>query len=107
MDKLIRLEDNLNHSIENNSSNLNQALTSVDGFFSEGTETIEKIDKYIDSMTKSELHVELRGDEVFDDGGYSKTRFNLALKPDATRYYMIGVTSAPSFEKDDSYERGL
>jgi len=106
MDKFARLEDNLNKKIEDNKSNLNKALTSVDGFFSNGTETMEKIDKYLDSMTKSELHVEMRSDEVFDDGGYSKSQFNLALKPDATRYYMLGVTSAPSFKKDDSFARG-
>jgi len=106
MDKLVRLEDNLNNSIEKKDSSLNKALTSVDGFFSDGTETIEKIDKYLDSMTKSELHVEMRSDEVYDDGGYSKSHFNLALKPDATRYYMLGVTSGPSFEYDDAFERG-
>jgi phospholipid/cholesterol/gamma-HCH transport system substrate-binding protein len=106
MDKFTRLEDNLNNKLEDNNSNLNRALTSVDGFFSDGTETMEKIDKYLDSMTKSELHVEMRNDEVYDDGGYSKSQFNLALKPDATRYYMIGLTSAPSFKADDSFERG-
>jgi len=106
MDKFTHLEDNLNKTIENNDSKLNKALSSVDGFFSNGTETMEKIDKYLDSMVKSELHVEMRSDEVYDDGGYSKSQFNLALKPDATRYYMIGVTSAPSFKADDSFDRG-
>jgi phospholipid/cholesterol/gamma-HCH transport system substrate-binding protein len=106
IDKFTRLEDNLNQTIEDNKSKLNRALTSVDGFFADGTETIEKIDKYLDSMTKSELHVEMRSDQVFDDGGYSKSQFNLALKPDATRYYMIGLASGPSFEADDKFERG-
>ena len=106
MDKFTHLEDNLNHTIENNDSSLNRALTSVDGFFSNGTETMEKIDKYLDSMTKSELEIEMRADEVNDDGGYSKTRFNLALKPDATRYYMLGVASAPSFKADSKFSRG-
>jgi phospholipid/cholesterol/gamma-HCH transport system substrate-binding protein len=106
MDKLVRLEDNLNNTIEKKDSSLNKALSSVDGFFSEGTETIEKIDKYLDSMVKSELHVEMRSDEIYDDGGYSKSHFNLALKPDATRYYMLGVTSGPSFEFNDKFERG-
>jgi phospholipid/cholesterol/gamma-HCH transport system substrate-binding protein len=107
MDKFIKLEDNLNNTIEKKDSSLNKALTSVDGFFTEGTETMEKIDKYLDSMVKSELHVELRADEVYDDGGYSKTQFNLALKPDATRHYMIGLTSAPSFKKDEEFSRGF
>jgi phospholipid/cholesterol/gamma-HCH transport system substrate-binding protein len=107
MDKFIKLEDNLNNTIEKKDSTLNKALTSVDGFFTEGTETMEKIDKYLDSMVKSELHVELRADEVYDDGGYSKTQFNLALKPDATRHYMIGLTSAPSFKKDEEFSRGF
>jgi len=107
MDKFVKLENNLNNTIEKKDSGLNKALTSVDGFFSEGTETMEKIDKYLDSMIKSELHVEMRADEVYDDGGYSKTQFNLALKPDSTRHYMIGVTSAPSFKSDDDFSRGF
>ncbi|MCK4441836.1 MAG: MCE family protein, partial [Sulfurovaceae bacterium] len=107
MDKFTHLEDNLNNTIENNNSSLNQALSSVDGFFSNGTETMGKIDRYLDSMIKSELHVEMRSDEVYDDGGYAKSQFNLALKPDATRYYMLGLTSAPSFKSDDSFDRGF
>jgi phospholipid/cholesterol/gamma-HCH transport system substrate-binding protein len=106
MDKFVKLEDNLNDTVDKNKDKLSSALTSVDGFFSDGTETMQKIDKYLDGMIKSELHVEMRSDEVYDDGGYSKSHLNLTLKPDPTRYYMIGVTSGPSFEADDSFERG-
>ncbi|CAA6821500.1 MAG: Unknown protein [uncultured Sulfurovum sp.] len=100
MDKFVRLEDNLNKTIENKDSSLNKALTSVDSFFTEGTETMDKIDKYLDAAIRSELHLEMRSDEVYDDGGYSKSHLNLTLKPDPTRYYMIGLTSKPSFEDD-------
>ncbi|CAA6814910.1 MAG: Unknown protein [uncultured Sulfurovum sp.] len=106
MDKFVRLEDNLNKTIENNDSSLNKALTSVDGFFANGTETMDKIDKYLDAAIRSELHLELRSDEVYDDGGYSKSHLNLTLKPDPTRFYMIGLTSKPSFESDSSFARG-
>jgi phospholipid/cholesterol/gamma-HCH transport system substrate-binding protein len=106
MDKFVELEDNLNNTIVQKDSSLNKALTSVDGFFTEGTETMEKIDKYLDSMVKSELHVEMRSDEVYDAGGYSKSKINVALKPDQTRYYMIGLTSGPDFSYDESYEKG-
>ncbi len=106
MDKFVTLEDNLNNTIVHKDSSLNKALTSVDGFFTEGTETMEKIDKYLDSMVKSELHVEMRSDEVYDAGGYSTSKINVALKPDQTRYYMIGLTSGPDFSYDESYEKG-
>lgn len=106
MDKFVRLEDNLNKTIENNNSSLNKALTSVDSFFTEGTETMDKIDKYLDAAIRSELHLEMRSDEVYDDGGYSKSHFNLTLKPDPTRYYMLGLISKPSFESDNSFARG-
>jgi phospholipid/cholesterol/gamma-HCH transport system substrate-binding protein len=106
MDKFVELEDNLNNTIVQKDSSLNKALTSVDGFFTEGTETMEKIDKYLDNMVKSELHVEMRSDEVYDAGGYSKSKINVALKPDQTRYYMIGLTSGPDFSYDESYEKG-
>jgi phospholipid/cholesterol/gamma-HCH transport system substrate-binding protein len=106
IDKFVKLEDNLNDTIDGNKDKLSSALTSVDGFFSSSTETMEKVDKYLDGMIKSELHVEMRSDEVYDDGGYSKSHLNLTLKPDPTRYYMLGVTSGPSFEADDSFVRG-
>ena len=106
MDKFVRLEDNLNKTIENNNSSLNKALTSVDSFFTEGTETMDKIDKYLDAAIRSELHLELRSDEVYDDGGYSKSHLNLTLKPDPTRFYMIGLTTKPSFEQNSDFSRG-
>ena len=106
LNKFVRLEDNVNRVIENNEDKLSKTLSSVDGFFVEGTETMEKVDKYLDSMVKSELHVEMRSDEVYDDGGYSKSHLNMTLKPDPTRYYMLGLTSGPSFEADSDFSRG-
>jgi phospholipid/cholesterol/gamma-HCH transport system substrate-binding protein len=106
MDKFVRLEDNLNKTIESKDSTLNKALTSVDSFFMEGTETMDKIDKYLDAAIRSELHLELRSDEVYDDGGYSKSHLNLTLKPDPTRFYMIGLTSKPSFTSNSDFSRG-
>jgi len=107
MDKFVRLEDNLNDVVVSNKKNLSSALTSVDGFFTEGKSTIKKVDDYLDSIIKSELSVEMRADEVYDDGGYSKTHLNLTLKPDPSRYYLLGVSSGPSFESDSSYARGF
>ena len=107
MDKFVHLEDNINSVVDDNKKSLASALTSVDGFFSNGTETIQKVDKYLDSMIKTELHVEMRTDEVYDDGGYSKTKLNLALKPDPTRYYLLGVTSGPDFKENKQEERGF
>ncbi len=106
INKFVKLEDNLNDTIDGNKDKLSSALTSVDGFFSESTETMQKVDKYLDGMIKSELHVEMRSDEVYDDGGYSKSHLNLTLKPDPTRYYMLGVTSGPSFEADSKFAQG-
>ena len=106
LDKFVKLEDNLNETIEGNKDKLSSALTSVDGFFSNSTETMQKVDKYLDGMIKSELHVEMRSDEVYDDGGYSRSHINLTLKPDPSRYYMIGVSSGPSFEADSKFDRG-
>ena len=106
LDKFVILEDNLNDVVVDNKDNLANALTSVDGFFSDSQETMKKVDKYLDGLIKSELHVEMRSDQVYDDGGYSKSHLNLTLKPDPTRYYMLGVTSGPSFKADSSFNRG-
>ena len=107
MDKFVHLEDNINGVIKDNKKSLSNALTSVDSFFSNGTDTIEKVDKYLDSLIKTELHVEMRTDEVYDDGGYSKTKLNLALKPDPTRYYLLGITSGPDFTENKDEQRGF
>jgi len=106
LDKFVVLEDNLNDVVVENRDNLANALTSVDGFFADSQETMKKVDKYLDGLIKSELHIEMRSDEVYDDNGYSKSHLNLTLKPDPTRYYMLGVTSGPSFEADSDFERG-
>jgi len=106
MDKFVVLEDNLNDVVVENKDNLANALTSVDGFFSDSQETMKKVDKYLDGLIKTELHVEMRSDEVYDDGGYSKSHLNLTLKPDPTRYYMLGLTSGPSFKADGAFDRG-
>jgi len=106
LDKFVKLEDNINDVVVSNKKSLSSALTSVDSFFSESTETMQKVDKYLDGIIKSELHVEMRSDEVYDDGGYSKSHLNLTLKPDPSRYYMIGITTGPSFETDNSFDRG-
>ena len=106
LDKFVVLEDNLNDVVVDNKDNLSNALRSVDGFFSDSQETMKKVDKYLDGLIKSELHVEMRSDEVYDDGGYSKSHLNLTLKPDPTRYYMLGVTSGPSFKADSDFSRG-
>jgi phospholipid/cholesterol/gamma-HCH transport system substrate-binding protein len=107
LDKFVKLEDNINDVVSTNKKSLSSALTSVDSFFAEGTETIKKVDDYLDGMIKSELHVEMRVDDVYDDGGYSRTHLNLALKPDPSRYYLIGIRSAPSFEEDSKFTRGF
>jgi len=106
LDKFVKLEDNLNDTVEGNKDKLSSALTSVDGFFSNSTETMQKVDKYLDGMIKSELHVEMRSDEVYDDGGYSRSHINLTLKPDPSRYYMLGISSGPSFKADNDFSRG-
>jgi len=106
LNKFVVLEDNLNDVVTTNKKSLSAALTSVDSFFSEGTETIKKVDDYLDGMIKSELHVEMRADEVYDDGGYSTMHLNLAFKPDPSRYYLIGLKSAPNFEANSNYDRG-
>jgi len=106
MNKFVKLEDNLNGVVDGNKNNLSKALTSVDTFFSGGKDTMKKVDKYLDSMIKSELDVEMRSDEVYDGNGYSQSHLNLTLKPDPTRYYMLGVTSGPSFKSDSAYTQG-
>jgi len=106
LDKFVVLEDNLNDVVVDNKDNLANALTSVDGFFSDSQETMKKVDKYLDGLIKTELHVEMRSDEVYDDGGYSRSHLNLTLKPDPTRYYILGITSGPSFQADSSFDRG-
>jgi len=106
LDRFVVLENNLNDVVSSNKKSLSDALTSVDSFFAEGTETIKKVDDYLDGIIKSELQVEMRADEVFDDGGYSTMHLNLALRPDPSRYYFIGVKSGPLFEADSNFARG-
>lgn len=106
MDKFIALEDDLMGTVKENKTPLKNALVSVDKFFGSGADTLEKVDKYFDTAIKSELAVEMRTDQIMGDGGYAKTYVDLALKPDATRYYMIGATTGPDFSSNPSDPKG-
>jgi len=106
MDKFIALENDLSGTLKDNKAPLKNALVSVDKFFGNGADTLEKVDKYFDTAIKSELAVEMRTDQIIGDGGYAKTYVDMALKPDATRYYMLGLTTSPDFSADENDPKG-
>ncbi len=93
MDRFAAIEKDLQEVIKENKQPLNSALKSVDTFFSNGNDTLQKVDKYISKGMNSNLEIALRG-EVMGKDGYTKGYFSADYSPAPTRHYLIDIVSS-------------
>jgi phospholipid/cholesterol/gamma-HCH transport system substrate-binding protein len=82
----------LNSTVAENREPISNTLNSVDGFFSKGQESIEKIDKIIESISEAELQFAMRGEINSYDTSYS-SYVDIAYLPNPETYYIFGLTS--------------
>lgn len=92
MDRFTSIEKELQEVIKENKQPLNSALKSVDGFFANGNETVQKLDKYISKGMNSNLEVSLRGEAMAKDR-YTKGYFGADYSPAPTKHYLIEMVS--------------
>jgi phospholipid/cholesterol/gamma-HCH transport system substrate-binding protein len=92
MDRFAAIEKDLQEVIKENKQPLNSALKSVDTFFSNGNDTLQKLDKYVSKGMNSSLEVSLRGEYMGKDG-YTKGYFGADYSPAPTKHYLIDVIS--------------
>jgi phospholipid/cholesterol/gamma-HCH transport system substrate-binding protein len=89
----------LNSTVAENREPIKNTLTSVDGFFSKGQESIDKIDKIIESISEAELQFAMRSEFNSYDSSYS-SYVDIAYLPNPETYYLFGLTAT----KDRSVE---
>lgn len=92
MDKFSALETDLSGVLKDNKQPLNSALKSVDGFFSQGSETLKKVDKYVSIGSKSRLELSLRA-ETNPSANNSKGYFGVDFSTTPTSSYLIDIVS--------------
>jgi phospholipid/cholesterol/gamma-HCH transport system substrate-binding protein len=92
MDRFAAIEKDLQEVIKENKQPLNSTLKSVDTFFSNGNDTLQKLDKYVSKGMNSSLEVSLRGEYMGKDG-YTKGYFGADYSPAPTKHYLIDVIS--------------
>lgn len=100
-DRFVALEKDLDGLIKENRQPLNGALKSIDGFFTNGTETLRKVDKYITKGMQSELEVGLRSEWMGKDRN-AKSYFSVEYSPAPTRYYLVDVVQTKDFTHRDA-----
>jgi len=85
--------------IQENKQPLNDALKSVDQFFSNGNRVVNKLDDYLSIVDRSEIEVGMHMEHLARDS-YSKGYASLYYKPNPTRYYMFDIVSTDDYSKE-------
>ena len=113
-DKFESLEDQLDVVIKENRKPLNNALVSVDRFFTKGESTMVKLNNYLDAVTQTRLELGMDGFYLADDGNF-KGGLHIDYMPYYSRHYMLDIISSPdysernsdgSFDGDKDHEQG-
>jgi phospholipid/cholesterol/gamma-HCH transport system substrate-binding protein len=97
LDRFTAIEKELQDVIKENKQPLNSALKSVDTFFANGNDTMQKLDKYVSKGMNSTLEVSLRGEGMVKDK-YTKGYFGADYSPAPTKHYLVELVST----KDNS-----
>ncbi len=92
MDRFTVIEKELQDVIKENKQPLNSAIKSVDSFFANGNDTVQKLDKYISKGMNSNLEISLRAENMMRDG-YAKGYFGADYSPAPTKHYLVELVS--------------
>lgn len=100
MDRFTAIEKDLQEVIKENKQPLNSAIKSVDTFFAGGSETMQKIDKYISKGMNSQLEISMRAEAMGRDGN-AKGYFGADYSPAPTKHYLVDIVSTKDHSKVD------
>jgi phospholipid/cholesterol/gamma-HCH transport system substrate-binding protein len=92
MDRFIALEKDLSEVVKDNNQPLKNTLNSVDKFFTEGSETLKKVDKYVSIGTKSRLEIGLRT-ESYPTSKNSNGYLSVDFATSPTNSYLVDIVS--------------
>ena len=92
----IKLGQNANKILEDNQKGIKDTVTSAKDFFASGSESFNKINKFIGGMQKAQIGVDIYSNYMAQDD-YFKTTANIAYMPTPTKYYIVGVTTTKDY----------
>ena len=92
----IKLGKNANKILEDNQQGIKQTIKSAKNFFANGSESFNKINKFIGGIQKSQIGVDIYSDYMLRDS-YFKTTANIYYMPTPTKYYILGVTTTKDY----------
>ena len=91
-DEYIKIGKNANALLADNKSGIKDTITAAKNFFSNGSNSFEKLDKFLGNVEKSQINVDISSNYLTKDE-YFQTTANIAYMPNPTKYYIIGVTT--------------
>jgi len=92
LDRAAAIEKDLQELIGENRKPLKATLVNASDFFKKGGESFQKLDKFFESMGKSEIEVGFSGYYMSEDA-YFKNSVALNYIPNPNKYYMLEVVS--------------
>jgi len=92
IDEYAKVGENANSLLIDNKTGIKQTIIAAKNFFTNGSNSFEKLDKFLGSVEKSQINVDISTNYLSKDN-YFKTTANLAYMPNPTKYYIIGVTT--------------
>jgi phospholipid/cholesterol/gamma-HCH transport system substrate-binding protein len=103
LNKFESIETNLDEILKDNKKPIASAIKSVDGFFAGGTETIKKVDDFLDGMSKSQIELAIKSEYMLQDK-FAKSYLSLNYSPSPNKFYLLDVISTDDYSQ---YKDGL
>jgi phospholipid/cholesterol/gamma-HCH transport system substrate-binding protein len=100
LDRFEVIEKNIDEILVENKKPLKNAIASANKFFSEGGDAFGKIDKYFDSMEKSQLELALRGEYQTNDS-YMKSYLSVKYFANPTKFYLLELVSTDNYSLEN------
>ena len=97
LERFTAIEKDIQAILAENRQPLNDAIHSVDSFFTEGEKAVKKIDHMFSKVNQSELRIGLR-DEYLTRHSYHKQYFTVDYVPSPSTFYML----AAAFDQDNT-----
>ena len=101
MDRFAKIEKDLEDILETNKKPLSNAIKSADQFFSSGSSSFKKLDKYLSAVGKSQIDVQFKSYYMSKDS-YNKNIFGISYIPSPNKYYILNVVSTDDYSKKDA-----
>ena len=101
MDRFAKIEKELEDILKTNKKPISNAIKSADQFFSSGSSSFKKLDKYLSAIGKSQIDVQFKSYYMSRDG-YNKNSFGISYIPSPNKYYILNIVSMDDYSQTDA-----